>query len=48
MVRRPQDWGLYLLVYMCETTCAANAEHVRSEDPKDLKDFKELKGIKGS
>ena len=44
MVGRPQDWGLYLLGYMCETTCAANAERVRCEDPKDLKDFKDLKG----
>lgn len=57
MVGRPQDWGLYLLGYMCETTCAANAERVRCEDPKGpndpngfkyLKDFKEPKGIKGS
>ena len=51
MVGRPQDWGLYLLGYMCETIYAANAERVRSEDPKtlnDLKDFKEPKGIKGS
>lgn len=51
MVGRPQDWGLYLLGYMCETIYAANAKRVRSEDPKtlnDLKDFKEPKGIKGS
>lgn len=45
MVGRPQDWGIYLLGYICETIYAANAERVRSEDPKD---FKELKGIKGS
>ena len=57
MVGRPQDWGLYLLGYMCETIYAANAERVRCEDPKGpndpngfkyLKDFKEPKGIKGS
>lgn len=48
MVGRSQDWGLYLLGYICEIICAANAERVRSEDPNDLKDFKELKGIKGS
>ena len=39
MVGRPQDWGLYLLGYMCETIYAANAERVRCEDPKDLKDI---------
>lgn len=51
MVGRPQDWGIYLLGYICETIYAANAERVRSEDPKDpkdLKDFNDLKGIKGS
>lgn len=51
LVGRSQDWGLYLLGYMCETIYAANAERVRCEDPKalnDLKDFKDLKGIKGS
>lgn len=48
MVGRPQDWGLYLLGYMCETIYAANAERVRCEDPNDLKDIKEPKGIKGS
>lgn len=51
MVGRSQDWGLYLLGYICEIICAANAERVRSEypkDPNDLKDFKEPKGIKGS
>lgn len=47
MVGRSQDWGLYLLGYMCETICAANVERVRSEDPKGLKDIKEPKGIKG-
>lgn len=43
MVGRPQDWGLYLLGYICETICAANAERVRSEDPKGPNDPNGLK-----
>lgn len=48
MEGRPQDWGLYLLGYMCETTCAANAERVRCEDPKDLNDLKDFKDLKST
>ena len=48
MVGRPQDWGLYLLGYMCETIYAANAERVRCEDPKTLNDLKDFKDLKGS
>ena len=48
MVGRSQDWGLYLLGYICEIICAANAERVRSEDPKDLNDLKDFKDLKGS
>ena len=48
MVGRSQDWGLYLLGYICEIICAANAERVRSEDPKDLNDLKDFKDLKST